>query len=96
MSIRPQLDLFGADAQPELFDENAAPVEYRGDPDRVRARLARIIDEARAADVLPWDAARARLYRRIVPQMTLWLPEEEAAQLNFAFEREMERLARAA
>ena len=33
-----------------------------------------------------------RLYRKIVPQMVLWLPDEEAAQLCFAFEEEMRRL----
>jgi hypothetical protein len=36
--------------------------------------------------------ALARLYRKIVPQMTLWLPEEEAEQLRFEFETEMARL----
>ena len=32
------------------------------------------------------------LYRTIFPQMTNWLPEEEAAQLRFAFDTEMARL----
>lgn len=86
-----QFDLFGTD-QPELFDENAPPVYYQGDPDRVRTRLHRLIAEARAANTLPWDADSVRLYRKIVPQMALWLPEEEAAQLRFEFETEMDRL----
>jgi hypothetical protein len=89
---RNQFDLFQTEAEPELFDEDAAPVYYHGDPDRVRARLRKIISEARAAKTLPWDNSRARLYRKIVPQMALWLPEEEAAQLRFEFETEMERL----
>ena len=88
---RNQLDLFGAD-EPELFDEDAPTVYYHGDPDRVRARLHRLIAEARAAETLPWDADSVRLYRKIVPQMALWLPEEEAEQLKFEFETEMERL----
>jgi hypothetical protein len=88
---RNQLDLFGAD-QPELFDEDAPPVYYQGDPDRVRARLHRLIAEARAADTLPWDSDSVRLYRKIVPQMALWLPEDEAKQLCFDFEEEMRRL----
>lgn|SRR5690606_24911058 len=96
MTGRSQLDLFGADTQAELFDETAAPVYYEGDPDRVRARLHRILSEARAANVLPWDPARARLYRRIVPQMSLWLPEDEGVQLRLEFETEMERLQSAA
>jgi hypothetical protein len=86
-----QFDLFGAD-QPELFDDDAPTVYYHGDPDRVRARLHRLIAEARAAQTLPWDADSVRLYTKIVPQMALWLPDEEAAQLKFEFETEMERL----
>lgn len=31
-------------------------------------------------------------YRTIFPQMTLWLPEDERAQLRFEFETELERL----
>ncbi len=88
---RNQLDLFGAD-QPELFDEDAPTVYYHGDPDRVRARVLRLIAEARAADTLPWDDDDVRLYRKIVPQMVRWLPEDEAAQLCFEFETEMKRL----
>jgi hypothetical protein len=34
---------------------------------------------------------RVSLYRTIFPQMTLWLPEDEAAQLRFEFEAEMAR-----
>lgn len=89
---RSQLDLFAADAQPELFDENAAPIVYRADPTRIRLRLANILAEARAAERMPWNAERLRLYERLVPQMGSFLPEEEAAQLTFAFEQELERL----
>ncbi|MER9452289.1 hypothetical protein [Mesorhizobium sp. M0478] len=88
---RNQLDLFGADEQSGLFDEDA-PTVYHGDPDRVRARLHKLIAEARSAETLPWDQDSVRLYRKIVPQMVLWLPEEEAAQLKFEFEAEMVRL----
>ena len=66
---------------------------FRGDPDRVRARLQAIVAEARAADVLPWNRNRLALYRTIVPQMVLWLPDDEAAQWRFDFEAELERLA---
>lgn len=96
MTGHSQLDLFGTDKQAELFDEAAAPVYYEGDPARVRARLHRILSQARAANVLPWDPARARLYRRIVPQMSLWLPEDEGLQFRLEFETEMERLQSAA
>jgi hypothetical protein len=42
---------------------------------------------------MPWDRSRQGFYRTIFPQMTLWLPDEEAAQYRLEFENEMERLA---
>ena len=87
-----QTDLFGAGGeQGDLFGEAAAPA-YRPDADKVRARLHHILAEARAAQSLPWDRGRLSLYRTIFPQMTLWLPEDEAAQLRFEFEEELARL----
>ena len=84
-------DLFG-DRQPDLFaTEPAQPAVYRGDPDRVRARLERILGQARAAAAMPWDRQTARLYATIVPQMTLWLPDAEAARWRLDFANEMTR-----
>jgi hypothetical protein len=87
-----QQDLFGAGSEPELFEPDAAPPAYRPDPDDVRARLNRILAEARAAEKLPWDRDRLLVYRTIFPQMAGWLPEEEGAQLRFEFDTEMTRL----
>jgi hypothetical protein len=87
-----QDDLFGPDPQGSLFTDEVAPVSYRPDPEKVRAKILRIITEARAAETLPWDAQRLRFYRTVVPQMSLWLPEEEAAQLRFEFDEELKRL----
>jgi hypothetical protein len=88
-----QTDLFIDDEQQELFDEATySPPVYRPDPERVRARLHDILAEARGASTLPWDSPRLRLYRTIFPQMTLALPEDEAAQLRFEFEEELVRL----
>ena len=92
MARPPQPDLFGDEPQPELFDAGAAPPAYRPDPDDVRARLHRILAEARAAEKVPWDSDKLLVYRSIFPQMTSWLPEEEAAQLRFEFDTEMARL----
>ncbi|MFA6032846.1 MAG: hypothetical protein WC889_08115 [Myxococcota bacterium] len=89
---RNQLDFFGAEEHSELFDEDAPTVYYPGDPDRVRSRLQKLKAEARSAETLPWDQDSTRLYRKNVPEMVLWLPEEEAAQLKFEFEDEMVRL----
>jgi hypothetical protein len=77
-----QSDLFGAEAVPS----------YRPDPDKVRSRLRKILAEARAARTLPWEPTTVSLYRTIFPQMLLWLPEDEGAQLRFEFEAEMARL----
>jgi hypothetical protein len=80
-----QTDLFAA--------EPAAPAyAYRPDPEKVRARLERILGQARAADVLPWDRSRLGLYRVIVPDMTRWLPEEEGAAWRAEFDAHLSRL----
>lgn len=87
-----QQDLFGTDSQTDLFDADAAPPAYRPDLDQVRARLHKILAEARAAEKLPWEPDKVLLYRTIFPHMTSWLPDEEAAQLRFEFDTEMTRL----
>jgi hypothetical protein len=86
-----QPDLFVSESQPNLFGAQAAPA-YRPDPGKVRTRLHKILAEARAAQTPPWEPARVSLYRTIFPQLTLWLPEDEGAQLRFEFETEMARL----
>jgi len=91
MSRSRQPDMFAPESQPDLFGAEPAPA-YRPDPDKVRARLHRILGEAKAAETLPWEPARLSLYRTIFPQMTLFLPEEEGAQLRFEFDSELTRL----
>jgi hypothetical protein len=92
MARNDQPDLFATGTQADLFGKAAAAPEYRPDPDQVRARLHKILAEARAAQRLAWEPTRVSLYRTIFPQMTNWLPEDEGAQLRFAFEAEMVRL----
>ena len=87
-----QADLFQADDQSDLFGEDSPTSEYRPDPDSVRAELHKILSEARAGQRLPWEPKKVLLYRTIFPQMTNWLPDEEGAQLRFAFEAEIKRL----
>ena len=81
-----QFDLFANKAE-------VAPNPYTPEPDNIRARLARILEQARAAEVVPWEPAKARMYKNIVPQMTNWLPAEEAERWRADFFSEMERLA---
>jgi hypothetical protein len=88
---RQQLSLFGDD-QPDLFPAEATPIVYRADPDRIRRRIAGMLAEARAARRMPWSAEELgnRLY--LIQRMGSFLPQEEAAQLTFEFEQEVERL----
>lgn len=44
------------------------------------------------APVLPWDARKTGICKHVVPQMTRWLPEDEAARWRGDFAREIERL----
>lgn len=79
--------------QPDLFAGQApGPAPWRPDPDKVRARLERILGEARAAQTVPWERSQASLYRTIVPDMTRWLPDEEAAAWRAEFDAQMARL----
>lgn len=87
-----QRDLFDDQEQQELFVEDRPTPVFRADPDKVRAELYKILAEARAAQTLPWDRERVRLYRTIFPQMTNWLPRAEAEQLCFEFAAELARL----
>jgi hypothetical protein len=87
-----QRDLFQPEEHSDLFDEDAPTPEYRADPDSVRAELYKILAEARAAQKLPWEPKIVLLYRTIFPQMTNWLPDDEAAHLRFEFDTEIKRL----
>jgi hypothetical protein len=91
MASSRQGDLFGNDQQDDLFEDQPTPV-YRADPDQVRADLHKILAEARAAQKMPWDQRRLVFYQTVFPQMSNWLPDEEAAQLCFEFETEVARL----
>jgi hypothetical protein len=89
MALNRQPDLFRKDVQPDMLEDQPAQ-EYRADPDTVRKELHRMLAEARAAQAM--RPATVRLYRTLFPQMSNWLPKEEAQQLCFAFDTEMERL----
>ncbi len=94
MASMMQSDLFGdSERQGDLFGEVAAHQRvWTPDPDKVRRRLERILAEARAAERMPWNWAQRSLYKKIFPDMAKLLPESEAEQYRFQFEREWERL----
>ena len=86
-----QGDLFRHE-EPDPSDEDFETPIYYPDPDKVREELHRILAEARAVKVMPWDTNRTALYRTIFPQMTGCLPDDEGAQLRFEFMTELARL----
>lgn len=65
---------------------------YLPDPEKVRRRLNALLEIARAAERMPWPERDARMWQMVFPNMANWLPTDEAAQLRFAFARQMERL----
>ena len=87
-----QRDLFDADPQRGLFDEDAAPQAVRADPDVVRQKLHRVLGEMRAASAMPFGPRDWQYWRIVAPQMSLWLPEAEAAQFRLDFAAEASRL----
>jgi hypothetical protein len=90
-----QRDLFLSDPEPGLFEEQAV-FDQRPDPVRIRLHLVALLEKARQAVTMPWPERDARMYQITFPQLTNWLPPDEAYQLRFEFAQEMQRLARAA
>lgn len=70
-----QLDMFGEIA--------AAQPSAAADPERVRRKLSDMLREVQDGEV---PASRRRLIEIVVPQMTRWLPEDEAGAVRRAFE----------
>lgn len=93
-------DLFGHDgaAQHSLFGDGAdrmatpAAPSAEPNPERVRRKLVALLETARAAEQMPWDARKARMWQIVFPQMANWLPDDERDQFRFDFAQEMERL----
>lgn len=95
MPLDRQPDLFLPDPQPELLEEAPAQAR-RPDPEEIRLQLLALLQMARAAETMPWPERDARMWQIAFPQMTNWLPPDEAHQLKLEFAREIQRLARAA
>ena len=73
-------------AQLEMFADDLPPQAGAAvDLDSVRRKLDALLAEARAAGGSGLPTARRRLMETVVPQMTRWLPEDEAARTRKAF-----------
>jgi hypothetical protein len=90
--------LFSGDPdQPSLFGPGDYGTQPRvrafvADTELVRRRLHALLETARAAAAMPWPERDARMWQTVFPQMTDWLPDDEATQLRFEFVQEIERL----
>lgn len=83
------------DSRQNLLIPEPAPAREPGDTDRaprVRAKLAAILAEIEGAASMPWDESDRAFYRLVVPQMTNWLPPEEAAEVKQRFVAALARL----
>ena len=87
------------DAQGNLFGERRMSVPQKSstpDPDTIRVRLHGLLGTLQAAETMPLSERDVRMWRAVVPNMTRWLPDDEAESIRTDFTREMDRLATAA
>lgn len=87
-----QRDLFQPDEPDDLFDGQIAPRGFAADPETVRQEFHRLLNRMKASASLPWPQSETRYHQTVFPQMARWLPDDEAAQLCFDFETELQRL----
>lgn len=89
-----QIDLFGdRPGQLGLGLEDTRPDPTHVDPQSVREELTAILKTAQAArDEAPWDRRTHRYYQVVFPQMSNWLPPDEAAQMRRQFSLELARI----
>lgn len=73
-------------SQLKMFaDEEPSRPAATADPNRVRRRLAALLEEARVGGAQGLALERRRLIETVVPQMTRWLPKDEAELTKKAF-----------
>ena len=85
-----------ADRQSDLFgDVKPTPrwqPGYMPDPARVRRKMEDMIEQLRVASEMPWTPDRLAHRRTVFPQMSCWLPDDEAHELCEQFDAELSRL----
>lgn len=90
--MKDEPDLFGP-SQLGLGLEDTRPDPTKIDPDEVRRELRSLLELAKSArEQAPWDRRTHRYHQVVFPQMTSWLPDDEAEQLRFEFAKELERI----
>ncbi len=61
------------------------------EPEAIRRRLLGVLRLLRESEEFPWSPAQFRSWRIVFPQMTSWLPKDEAGAMKAAFFREIDR-----
>lgn len=89
MTINAQLSMFGE--APDRFMTPSRPAPDH--PARVRVKLDRLMERLRAASSMPLTDRELREWKVLVPQMSNWLPTDEAEQLRTEFARQVARLS---
>ena len=86
--------------QGNLFDDHEDALPKSGgwkfvppDPALIRANVRALIDQLRGAAQMPWSEDELGYHKVVMPQTTLWLPDEERAELLHEFDAEVARLA---
>lgn len=73
---------------PDSSDDLKFPTPW---PEDIRRRLVGVLRLLRDAETFPWSSHECRTWRIIFPQMTNWLPDDEAQEMVDAFARELDR-----
>lgn len=84
------------DAQGSLFGDSgmAAPARTSApDPQAIRGRLGRLLETLRESESMPLSEKDMRMWKTVVPNMTRWLPDDEADAIRSEFANEMQRLS---
>ena len=84
-----------ADSQGNLFGEDGmAPPARSSHPDlqAIRKRLDQLLETLRASETMPLSDRDLRMWQTVEPNITRWLPDDEAEAIRIQFTYEMERL----
>ena len=87
------------DAQGSLFGDGRMGPPSRTslpDPQAIRVKLGRLLETLRASETMPLSDRDLRMWQTVVPNMTRWLPDDEADAIRTEFAHELERLGASA
>ncbi len=87
MYTDPQMSLFGEGRMPPPLQDTTPT------PEQARERLASVLQKLREAESMPFSDRDARMWTDVVPNMTKWLPDDEAEAIRAEFTNLMARFS---